>query len=255
VGRVSLPEYHDGQLPLAPSALPVTGSLNTPSFQKKDIPTPRALETSEIPEVVAQFKKGAQNAKAAGFDGVEIHGANGYLLQQFTETGSNHRTDAYGGSLENRLRFPLEVVDAVIGVWGQDRVGYRVAPHFNGYSASDANPVETYTKLAEELDKRKLAYLCVKEGPQGPGNGLPALTPLLRKVFKQTYMVNLDFDAGTGEAILESGGADLVCYGRLFLANPDLPKRIEKKAALNAIDPSTFYGGGEKGYTDYPALA
>jgi len=253
VGRVSLAEYHNGKLPVAPSALPMTGHLHTPQFQQKDIPTPRALELSEIPEVVDQFRKGAQNAKTAGFDGVEIHGANGYLLQQFTETGSNHRTDAYGGSLEKRLRFPLEVVDAVVGVWGADRVGYRIAPYFDGYAMSDADPIETYTRLTEELDKRKLAYLCVKEGPAVPA-GKQALTPLLRNIFHQAYMVNMAFDAQTGEAIVENGGADLVCYGRMFLANPDLPERFKQKAPLNQPDPTTFYGGGEKGYTDYPKM-
>jgi N-ethylmaleimide reductase len=255
VGRVSLPDYHDGQLPVAPSALPMTGHLHTPRFEQKDIVTPRALELSEIPQVVAQFKKGVENAMAAGFDGVEIHGANGYLLEQFTKSGDNHRTDAYGGSLENRLRFPLEVVDAVVSVWGADRVGYRVSPHFEGYASSDTNPLETYTRLAEELDKRKLAYLCVKEGANEPKNGTPPLTPLLRKVFHQAYMVNQGYNAQTGEAILNSGEADLVCFGTLFLANPDLPQRFEKNAPLNAPDPSTFYGGGEKGYTDYPKLA
>jgi len=247
VGRVSLPEYHGGQLPVAPSALPMSGHLHTPQFEQKDIPTPRALELSEIPEVVAQFKKGAQNAKAAGFEGVEVHGANGYLLQQFTESGSNQRTDAYGGSLENRLRFPLEVVDAVISVWGADRVGYRISPYFDFYSMSDANPVETYTRLAEELNKRKLAYLCIKEGPSGPGNGKTALIPLLRKVFHQAYMVNQGYDAHSGEAILGKDDADLVCYGTQFLANPDLPERFKRNSRLNQPDPATFYGGGEKG--------
>ena len=262
VGRVSLPDYHGGKLPVSASALPVEGHLNTPRFEQKDIVTPRALETSEIPEVVAQFKKGAENAMAAGFDGVEVHGANGYLLEQFTESGSNHRTDAYGGSLANRLRFPLEVADAVISVWGADRVGYRVSPYFGGYSASDANPVETYTALAQELDKRKLGYLCVKEGPGGPKNGNVALTALLRKVFHQAFMVNQGFDAQSGEEIVEKGGADLVAYGTLFLANPDLPERFKRIAAgalspvegLTPPDPATFYGGGEKGYTDYPKL-
>jgi N-ethylmaleimide reductase len=253
VGRVSLPDYHDGNLPVAPSALPMSGHLHTPGFEQKDVVTPRALELSEIPQVVAQFKKGAENAMAAAFDGVEVHGANGYLLEQFTESGSNHRTDAYGGSLENRLRFPLEVVDAVISVWGADRVGYRISPYFDGYAMSDANPVETYTRLTEELDKRKLAYLCVKEGPAVPKNAA-ALTPILRKIFHQAYMVNMAFTAETGEAILENGGADLVCYGRLFLANPDLPERFKQKTSLNQPDPATFYGGGEKGYTDYPKL-
>jgi N-ethylmaleimide reductase len=257
VGRVSLQEFHNGELPVSASALPVKGHLHSPSFEQKDIPTPRALELSEIPGVVAQFKKGAENAKAAGFDGVEIHGANGYLLEQFTKSGSNHRTDAYGGSLENRLRFPLEVVDAIVGVWGADRVGYRVSPHFDGYSMSDAKPVETYTALAKELDQRKLAYLCVKEGPTDAKKlpaGTPLLTPLLREVFHQAYMVNQGFDLASGEEILEKDGADLVAYGVPFIANPDLPRRFSTGAALAAPDPSSFYGGGEKGYTDYPKL-
>lgn len=257
VGRVSLAEYHGGKLPLAPSALPVEGHLHTPSFEQKNVPTPRALELSEIPEVVAQFKKGAENAKAAGFDGVEIHGANGYLLEQFTKSGSNHRLDAYGGSLENRLRFPLEVVDAVLGVWGADRVGYRISPYFNGYSMSDADPVETYSALTKELDKRRLAYLCVKEGPadaQKLPAGTPLLTPLLRPLFHQAYMVNQGYDAASGEEILEKNGADLVAYGRPYISNPDLLERFAKKAALAPPDPATFYGGAEKGYTDYPTL-
>jgi N-ethylmaleimide reductase len=257
VGRVSLPDYHEGKLPVSASALPVEGHLHTPRFEQKDIVTPRALETSEIPEVVAQFKKGAQNAKAAGFDGVEIHGANGYLLEQFTKSGSNHRADIYGGNLQNRLRFPLEVVDAVVSVWGSDRVGYRVSPHFNGYSSSDANPVETYTALAKELDKRKLAYLCVKEGPKEAKSlpaGTPLLTPLLRPLFHQAYMVNQGYDINSGEEILEKNGADLVAFGVPFISNPDLPERFAKKAVLAAPDPSSFYGGGEKGYTDYPKL-
>jgi N-ethylmaleimide reductase len=258
VGRVSLPDFHGGELPVAPSALPVEGELFNLEGQKKKIVTPRALELSEIPGVVEQFKMGAENAMAAGFDGVEIHGANGYILDQFTKDGSNHRTDAYGGSLENRLHFPLEVADAVIGVWGPERVGYRIAPYFTHYSMSDSNPVETFTRLAQELSHRKLAYLDLVEGvsgPRVPPPGTTLLTPLLRKEFKQALMVNGGYTAPTGNAILEKGGADLVCFGTLFLANPDLPERFKKNAPLNAPDPSTYYGSGEKGYTDYPALA
>ena len=257
VGRVSLREFHDGELPVSASALPVEGHLHTPGFEQKNIETPRALKTEEVAGVVAQFKKGAQNAKAAGFDGVEIHGANGYLLEQFTKSGSNHRTDIYGGNLENRLRFPLEVVDAVVSVWGSDRVGYRVSPYFNGYSSSDADPVETYSALTKELDKRKLAYLCVKEGPKEAKSlpaGTPLLTPLLRPLFHQAYMVNQGFDLESGEEILQKGGADIVGYGVPFISNPDLPARFEKGAALAPADPSSFYGGAEKGYTDYPKM-
>jgi N-ethylmaleimide reductase len=256
VGRVSHPDFHNGQLPVAPSALPVEGELFTP-LGKKKIETPRALELSEIPQVVEQFKKGAENAMAAGFDGVEIHGANGYLLDQFTKSGTNHRSDAYGGSLMNRLRFPLEVADAVTGVWGPERVGYKVAPLFDNYSMSDADPVETFTHLARELNRLKLAYLCVAEGiagPRKPPAGTVLLTPILRQVFHQAYMVNGGYDAQLGNEVIEKGGADLVSYGTLFLANPDLPQRFQQKAALNPADPATYYGGTEKGYTDYPPL-
>ncbi len=257
VGRVSLPDFHGGELPVAPSALPVEGELFNLQGQKKKLVTPRALELSEIPQVVQQFKTGAENAMAAGFDGVEIHGANGYLLDQFTKDGSNHRTDAYGGSLENRLRFPLEVADAVAEVWGPERVGYRIAPYFTHYSISDSNPVETFTCLAQELSRRKLVYLDLIEGVSGPRVPPPGsilLTSLLRKEFKQALMVNGGYTAQSGNEILEKGGADLVCYGTLFLANPDLPERFRKNAPLNAPDPATYYSRGEKGYTDYPKM-
>lgn len=266
VGRVSLPDYHGGELPVAPSALAVEGELFNPEGVKKKIVTPRALDASEIPGIVEQFKKGAQNAKAAGFDGVEIHGANGYLLDQFTKDGSNHRTDAYGGSLKNRLRFPLEVAEAVAGVFGPERVGYRIAPYFTHYSISDSNPVETFTALGRELSRLKLAYLDVVEGVSGPRVPPPdavRLLPLLRKEFKQALMANGGYDTKSGTEVLAKGGADLVCFGTLFLANPDLPARFKRilagtldpAAGLNKADSSTYYTPGPKGYTDYPALA
>jgi N-ethylmaleimide reductase len=257
VGRVSHPDFHGGELPVAPSALPVEGELFT-SLGKKKIVTPRALELSEIPRVVEQFRLGAENAMAAGFDGVEIHGANGYLLDQFLKDGSNHRADAYGGSLENRARFPLEVADAVIGVWGPDRVGYRISPYFDYYSMSDSNPPETYDYLVKELNRRKLGFLEIVEGVSGPRQPAPGsqlLAPVLRNIFKQAYMVNGGYNAQLGNEIIEKGGADLVSFGTLFLANPDLPERFKKNAPLNSPDASTFYSGGEKGYIDYPALA
>jgi N-ethylmaleimide reductase len=179
-------------------------------------------------------------------------------LDQFTKDGPNRRTDAYGGSLENRLRFPLEVVDAVTEVWGPERVGYRIAPYFTHYSISDSDPVETFTRLTRELSKRKLAYLDLVEGvsgPRVPPPGATLLTPLLRKEFKQALMVNGGYNAQTGNEIIGKGGADLVCYGTLFLANPDLPERFRKNAPLNAPNPATYYSGGEKGYTDYPKLS
>lgn len=256
VGRVSHPDFFQGELPVAPSALPVEGTVHTP-YGKKNMVIPRALETDEIPGVVEQFRKGAENAKAAGFDGVEIHGANGYLLDEFLRDGSNKRTDQYGGSLENRMRFPLEVTDAVAGVWGPSRVGYKISPHFTGKSMSDLNPRETFTRFAKELSDRNLVYLDLVEGIGGREGVVPQnerIAPEIRKIFKQTLILNGGYDKKTGNEAIEKGEADLIAYGVPFLANPDLPERFRQNAPLNQPDVKTFYQGGEKGYTDYPAL-
>jgi N-ethylmaleimide reductase len=256
VGRVSHPDFHDGALPVAPSALPVEGEAFTTRGRTKLV-TPRALETSEIPGVVAQFRKGAENAKAAGFDGVELHGANGYLLDQFLRDGSNRRTDSYGGSIENRARLGLEVADAAIGVWGPQRVGYKLSPYFSGYSMSDSNPLETFSFIATQLSKRGLLYLHVSEavaGPMAATVGTRRATPILRDAFDGTLIANGGYDAGSGNAVIARGEADLVAFGVPFLANPDLPVRYRTSSALNAPDPATFYAGEEKGYIDYPAL-
>ncbi len=256
VGRVSHPDFHNGELPVAPSALPVEGEVFTP-LGPKPIETPRALELSEMPGIVEQYRQGAENAKAAGFDGVEIHGANGYLLDQFMKDGSNHRNDAYGGSIQNRARLPLEVAEAVAGVWGPQRVGYRVAPYAFMYSVSDSSPVETFSYLAQELNALKLVYLHVVEpiaGPMAPPVEKTRITPILRKKFKGTLMVNGGYDADSGNDVIASGEADLVSFGVPFLANPDLPERFKKNAPLNAPDFDTFYTGEEKGYIDYPML-
>ena len=192
-----------------------------------------------------------------GFDGVEVHGANGYLIDQFLRDGSNKRTDTYGGSIENRARFPLEVTDAVTSVWGPQRVGYKLSPYFSGYSMSDSNPVETFSFIAAELGKRGLLYLHVTEllaGPAGVAAGT-RVTPILRKIFNGALIVNGGYDAQSGDAAIARGDADLVAFGVPFLANPDLPARYRRNAALNAPDQATFYAGEEKGYTDYPALA
>lgn len=256
VGRVSHPDFHGGELPVAPSALPVEGEVWTSQGQKP-IETPRALELHEIPGIVAQFHRGAVNAKEAGFDGVEIHGANAYLLDQFIKDGSNHRTDAYGGSIANRARLPLEVARAVIEVWGAHRVGYRIAPHATSHSISDSTPVETFSFLAEQLSRLGLGYLHVVEAIAGP-MALPAekvrTTPILRQKFSGALMVNGGYAADTGNAVIESGEADLVSFGIPFLANPDLPERFRTGAPLNAPDFATFYTGEEHGYIDYPAL-
>ena len=257
VGRVSHPDFHDGALPVAPSALPVEGEAFTTRGRTKLV-TPRALETSELPGIVAQFRTAAENAKAAGFDGVELHGANGYLLDQFLRDGANRRTDAYGGSLRNRARLPLEVTDAVIDVWDPQRVGYKLSPYFSGYSMSDSNPIETFSFIAAELSKRRLAYLHVSEavaGPMAAAAGTRRATPVLRDTFGGALIVNGGYDARSGHAAIASGEADLVAFGVPFLANPDLPARYRRSAALNAPDQATFYAGEEKGYIDYPALA
>jgi N-ethylmaleimide reductase len=256
VGRVSHPDFHGGALPVAPSALPVEGEAFTTRGRTKLV-TPRALATDEIPGIVAQFRAAAENAKAAGFDGIELHGANGYLLDQFLRDGANRRTDTYGGSLQNRVRFPLEVVDAVTAVWGARRVGYKLSPQFSGYSMSDSDPVATFSFIAGELGRRGLLYLHVTEpvaGPSAPAE-TKRVTPILRKIFDGTVIVNGGYDAQSGNAAIARGEADLVAFGVPFLANPDLPARYRSRAALNAPDQATFYAGEEKGYIDYPALA
>ena len=250
VGRISHPDFHDGELPVAPSAIDPAIEVYTQHGPKKTV-APYALSLAEIPAVVAQFKKGAENAKAAGFDGVEIHGANGYLLDQFTRDGTNKRTDAYGGSVENRARFPLEVTDAVADVWGKERVGYRISPNGTFNSMSDSNPVATFSYLTEELSKRGIGYL---HAVDPLADGASRISPLLRGIFKGTYIVNGGFNASSAEDALARKAANLVAFGVPFLANPDLPVRYRKKAALNVPDQNTFYQGEAKGFTDYPAL-
>ena len=256
VGRVSHPDFLDGALPVAPSALPVEGFVHTPGG-KKQIPVPRALETEEIPGIVGQFRQAAENARDAGFDGVEIHGANSYLLDQFLRSGSNKRTDQYGGSLENRARLPLEVTKAVIGVWGGDRVGYRISPHFTAHSMSDANPRETFSYFAKELKNTGLGYLHLIEplgGRMGFAPPEARLGPVLRKIFGRTFMLNGGYDLRSGNEAIARGEADLIAFGVPFLANPDLPERLRQNAPLNEADMATFYEGEAKGYTDYPRL-
>jgi N-ethylmaleimide reductase len=250
VGRISHPDFHGGALPVAPSAIAPDGEVFTAQGPQKMV-TPRALEAHELPGIVEQFRKGAENAKAAGFDGVEIHGANGYLLDQFTRDGSNHRTDAYGGPIENRVRLPLEVTKAVIDVWGKDRVGYRISPNGAYNSMSDSDPRATFSHLTQRLSELGIVYLHTFDPPSGPNH----LAPHLRTLFKGSFIVNGGYDAASGNAAIASGEAALVAYGVPFLANPDLPHRFGRKATLNTPDQATFYAGEEKGYTDYPALA
>lgn len=257
VGRVSHPDFHEGELPVAPSSLPVDGEVFTPLGSKK-IETPRALEIDEISEIIGQFRAGAENAKKAGFDGVEIHGANSYLLDQFLKDGSNQRSDKYGGNIENRARLPLEVAEAVSGVWGPQRVGYRISSYNTMYSMSESNPVETFTYLTEKLNSLGIGYLHLVEpigGMMALPEGTDRVAPVLRRKFQGTLIVNGGYDFDTGSEAIDNGEADLVSFGVSFLANPDLPERFRKNASLNQPDFDTFYVGEEKGYIDYPELS
>lgn len=249
VGRISHPDYLDGALPVAPSAIAAKGhvSLMRP---KRDYPTPRALGLTEIPGIIADYRKAAENAKRAGFDGVEVHGANGYLLDQFLQDSTNTRTDHYGGSLENRARLMLEVVDACIGVWGADRVGLHLAPRGDAHTMGDSNLRETFSYVAREMGKRKIAFLCAREF-----EGAGSLGPTLKKAFGGVFIANEQFTQASAAAALAHGRADAVAFGQLFIANPDLPERFKRGASLNTPDPATFYASGPHGYTDYPALA
>lgn len=255
VGRISHPSLQPGgALPVAPSAIRPEGDAFTYEGPKPFV-TPRALETQEIPGIVAQYRQGARNALDAGFDGVEIHAANGYLLDQFLRDGSNHRTDAYGGSVEHRARLLLEVVDAVTSVWGVMRVGVRLSPINPFNSMYDSDPDKTFGYAAERLGELNLAYLHVVEVDQsGVTTGQAVNFRRLRDLFGGTYMVNGGYTYERATACLARGDADLIAFGRLFLANPDLPERFAKHAPLNTPQPEAFYGGDEQGYTDYPSL-
>jgi 2,4-dienoyl-CoA reductase-like NADH-dependent reductase (Old Yellow Enzyme family) len=248
VGRISDPLFLDGELPVAPSAIAAQGNVSLVRPQRPYV-TPRALETDEIAGVVAAFRQGAINAKAAGFDGVEIHGANGYLLDQFLQDSTNQRTDAYGGSIENRARLLLEITDACIDVWGANRVGMHIAPRGDAHTMGDSNPAATFGYVARELGKRKIAFLFARESL-----GENRLGPRLKSEFGGPYIANEKFSFETAQRVLAEGEADAVAWGQLFIANPDLPRRFEQNAPLNAPNPSTYYARGETGYTDYPSL-
>ena len=266
VGRISDPLFLNGALPEAPSAIQPKGhvSLVRP---EKDYVTPRALDPAEIPRVIAEFRKGAQNAKAAGFDGVHIHGANGYLLDQFLQDSTNHRTDAYGGSLEKRARLMLEVTDAVAEVWGAHRVGMHLAPRMDAHDMGDGDRLGTFSYVARELGRRKLGWIAAREAvmddntqlmdSQGKPRFSPhkaSIGPRLKEAFGGVYIANEGFTFDSAQTALAQGWADAVAFGKLFIANPDLPRRFAEHAPLNGWDVPTFYSGGAQGYTDYPAL-
>ena len=249
VGRISDPIFLDGELPVAPSAIQPQGHVSLVRPVKPYV-TPRALALEEIPGIVAAYRKGAENAKKAGFDGVEIHGANGYLLDQFLQDSTNQRTDAYGGSIENRARLMLEVTDACIAVWGADRVGMHLAPRRDSHDMGDSNPAATFGYVARELGKRKIAFICAREAV-----GEDSLGPLLKKEFGGVYIANEKLTKQGAQALLDSGTADAVAFGKDYISNPDLVRRLQEDAPLNPWKAETFYASNEEGYTDYPALA
>jgi N-ethylmaleimide reductase len=255
VGRISHPTLlPDGALPVAPSAIKPAGKAFT--YQGLvDYVEPRALDANELSSIVADYVHATKSALAAGFDGVEIHAANGYLLDQFLRDGTNQRTDQYGGSFENRARFLLEVTKAVVDVAGSDKVGVRISPVNPFNDMKDSNPQALFNFVTESLNQFNLAYLHVVEGGiHGGGIADPFDFDALRKLFKGPYMANLAYDKARGNAVVASGHADVVAYGVPFIANPDLVERFRIDAPLNEADSSTFYGGTEKGYTDYPFI-
>jgi len=259
-GRVAHPSLLNGVTPVAPSAIPATGTLHTP-VGKVNLETPRALETQEISEIVQQFRQGAENAQQAGFDGVELHGAFGYLIDQFLQDGSNQRTDQYGGSVENRARFLLEIIDAVSNVMGSDRVGLKLSPSNTLYGIYDSNPRKTFGYVIEQLNRFNLAYLHLMEPSEidlANRDVLNPVLPIFRPVYSGIIITNGGYDKSKANKVLAINQADLVSFARLFIANPDLPQRFATDATLNELNPKTIYGRGdqnlEKGYIDYPFL-
>jgi len=256
VGRVSHVDLAAGAAPIAPSAVTFEGMAYTANGWVP-VSLPRALEVPEIPALLADYRRSAEHAKAAGFDGIEIHAGNGYLLDQFLQDGTNKRTDLYGGSVENRARLLFEVLDAVIPVWGADKVAIRVSPSSQFQEMFDSNPTALFSHVGERARTYGLAYVHVIEprikGNQEVGEDLPPVAAgLLKRSFKGTVIAAGGFDPTSAEAIIAAGDADLVAFGRHFIANPDLPKRISEGLPFNRYDRDTFYGGDHRGYTDYP---
>ncbi len=248
VGRVSDPIFLDGAKPVSSSAVALRGEVSL-LRPKRPYVEPRALTLDEIATVIEAYRVGAANAKRAGFDGVELHGANGYLPDQFLQDSVNKRTDAYGGSRENRARLMLEAVDALISVWGPERVGLHIAPRGDAHDMGDSDLTGTFTYIANAMRERKLGFLMAREHVAPDSIG-----PHLKETFGGVYVANEGLDFAKGQALLDEGKADAIGYGKLFIANPDLPARFKAEAALNPWRMETFYSGGAEGYTDYPAL-
>ncbi len=248
VGRISDPMFLDGALPVSASAIQPAGhvSLVRP---KKEYVTPRALQTDEVKQIVQDYRHAAINAKAAGFDGVELHAANGYLIDQFLQSKTNQRDDEYGGSLENRARLLLEVTDQLIDVWGADRVGVHLAPRGDAHDMGDDNPSETFGYVAQALGERKIAFICAREYVADD-----SLAGLIKQKFGGVFIANEKLDQAQAESLLDAGKADAVAFGQLYIANPDLLERFKQHAELNTPNPATYYADGATGYTDYPFL-
>lgn len=262
VGRISHPSLQpDGGLPVAPSAVAAEGASMTADFKRAPFVTPRALRLDEIPGIVQAYAQAARNALQAGFDGVEVHGANGYLLEQFLQSRSNQRTDAYGGSIANRARLMLEVTEAVAGVWGADRVGIRLSPFGVANGSGEAEPMPLYGYLIGELDKLGLAYLHLIE-PRASGagqaevdhQGVPSAAELFRPAWRSVLIAAGNFRGDTAAEAIRKGHADAIAFGRLFTSNPDLPQRLRVGAALTPYDRATFYSRGPVGYLDFPPM-
>jgi N-ethylmaleimide reductase len=261
VGRVSHSSLQPGGvLPVAPSAVPIPAELKTVTAdgQQVSYETPRALETSEIAGVIDGYRQGARSALAAGFDGVEIHGANGYLIEQFLQSHTNLRTDRYGGPIENRARLLMEITQAVIEVWGANRVGVRLSPYGIANGSGEADPMPLYTHVVQSLDRLGLAYLHFIE-PRSSGAGraevnhqnVPSAMLLFRPMWRGVLITAGGFTGDTAEAAIEAGHADAIAFGRIFISNPDLPRRLQHGFPLTPYNRATFYGGEEAGYTDY----
>ncbi len=256
VGRISHSDFLYGELPVAPSSVKPSGQVHTPKGTK-DFETPKELSLNEISDIIDDFKLAAQNAKDAGFDGVEIHGANGYLINQFIDDISNKRTDEYGGSVLNRSKILFEVIDAVLKVWDKKGIGVRLSPSGLFNSVGDSNSKETYTYVIKKLNNYDLGYLHLIN-PMMPIDEHPEMVldvaGFYGKIYNGNRIINCGYTRTTGNEAIENGIAEMISYGNLFIANPDLPKRFELKADLNIPNSETFYGGDEKGYTDYPFL-
>ncbi|MDP3981273.1 MAG: alkene reductase [Chlamydiota bacterium] len=262
VGRISHSSFHLQEgLPVGPSAIKPSGLTMTADWKQVPFETPRALEINEIAEIIADYKKASENAKAAGFDGVEVHSANGYLLDQFLQDGSNQRKDVYGGSFENRTRFLFEVVDVLSQVWDRKRIGVRLSPYGTFNDMQDTNPLQLFNYVFKQLSERAIGYIHVIE-PRATGAGggdevdenAPCTSELFRKDFKGVFISAGGYSPDSAKLAVERGLADAVAFGRIFIANPDLPVRLKQNASLNPYNRATFYGGTEAGYTDYPLL-